>query len=160
MLTDTYEEQRVAGGTQAATRTARIVSGKGAAVWDTRWILMWYGVTLTWVVYGLWVADFTRGASAFIVLFFPFELWGIHQKRDAYPPLTHVIRNRFPQWFALPLIFATVASVCSRWAGLGWRHVGLITIPTAALGWLTDHFIATYHDQDPRPFSGRTTRAA
>ena len=145
---------------QGASRTAKIVSGPGAAVWNTGWILLWFGVTISWVGYGLWTADFTRGATAFVVLFFPFELWGLRKQDDAYPPLTHVIRNRFPKWFAFPLIFATVASVCARWANLGWRHVGLITIPTAALGWLTDHFIATYNDDDPRPFTGGSRRAA
>ena len=66
---------------------------------------------IAWIVYGLWVRDFSRGVTAFVVLFLPQEMYAISKANDAFPPLTHVVRNRFPGWFAFPLIFATVAAV-------------------------------------------------
>src|SRR5438552_618606 len=80
------------------------------------------------------------GASASRVRFVPHGMSAISKENDAFPPLTHVVRNRFPSWFAFPLIFATVAGVSARWAALEWRAVGLITLPVAALGWLIEHF--------------------
>jgi len=118
--------------------------------WNPWWILGWYVTTITWVSYGLWSADFSQGALAFVVLFLPQELYALRRDDDAYPPLTHLIRNRFPSWFAFPLIFATIAAVSARWAGLDWESVGLITLPVAALGWLIEHFLATYAGPDPR----------
>lgn len=100
--------------------------------------------------YGLWARDFSRGVTAFVVLFLPQEMYAISKENDAFPPLTHVVRNRFPSWFAFPLIFATVTAVSARWAAVEWRAVGLITLPVAALGWLIEHFLATYAGPDPR----------
>jgi hypothetical protein len=130
---------------------SRVLSGeRNKAEWNPWWILAWFVTTSWWVGYGLWVRDFSRGATAFCALFFPQELYALRKDNDAFPPLTHVVRNRFPSWFAFPLIFATVAAVCARWAGLEWRPVGLITLPVAALGWLIEHFLATYAGPDPR----------
>lgn len=81
--------------------------------------------SIGWIVYGLWARDFSRGVSAFIVLFLPQGLYVISKENDAFPALTHVVRNRFPSWFAFPLIFATVGAVSARWAALEWRAVGL-----------------------------------
>lgn len=135
----------------ASLSLARAVSGdRNQAKWNPWWILAWYLTSFSWVAYGLWARDFSRGISAFAVLFFPQELYAISKERDAFPPLTHVIRNRFRGWFAFPLIFATVAAVSARWAALEWRAVGLITLPVAALGWLIEHFLATYAGPDPR----------
>jgi hypothetical protein len=106
--------------------------------------------TIGWIAYGLWTRDFSRGVTAFVVLFLPQEMYAISKENDAFPPLTHVVRNRFPGWFAFPLIFATVAAVSARWAALEWRAVGLTTLPVAALGWLIEHFLATYAGPDPR----------
>lgn len=138
----------------------RVVSGVGAEIWNPWWVATWYVVTVTWIVYGLVAADFSRGFSAFVVLFAPFEAFGVWRNDDAFPPLTHVIRNRFPKWFAFPLIFATVAAVSARWGGLDWYATGIITLAVAALGWLTDHFIATYERDDPRPSAPAPRRAA
>jgi hypothetical protein len=130
---------------------SRALSGnRNKAKWNPWWILGWYVTTIGWIVYGLWSRDFSRGVSAFVVLFFPQELYAIRKDNDAFPPLTHVVRNRFESWFAFPLIFATVAAVSARWAALEWRAVGLITLPVAALGWLIEHFLATYAGPDPR----------
>lgn len=118
--------------------------------WNPWWILGWYVTTIGWIAYGLWARDFWRGVPAFVVLFFPQEIYAIRKKDDAFPPLTHVVRNRFPSWLAFLLIFATVAAVSARWAGLEWRAVGLITLPVAALGWIIEHFLATYAGPDPR----------
>ncbi len=106
--------------------------------------------TIGWIICGLWARDFSRGVTAFAVLFLPQEMYAISKDNDAFPPLTHVVRNRFPSWLAFPLIFATVAAVASRWAAVDWRAVGLITLPVAALGWLIEHFLATYAGPDPR----------
>ncbi len=135
----------------APERLARALSGsRHEDDWNPWWVLGWYVTTIGWVAYGLCSADFTRGASAFLVLFVPQEWVALRREDDAYPPLTHVVRNRFPSWFAFPLIFATVAAVGARWAALDWRPVGLITLPVAALGWLIEHFLATYAGPDPR----------
>jgi len=134
-----------------ASPLARAISGKPHAdAWNPWWILGWYVTTIGWIAYGLWSRDFSRGVSAFVVLFLPQELYAISREHDAFPPLTHVVRNRFPSWFAFPLIFATVAAVSARWAALDWRDVGLLTLPVAALGWLIEHFLATYAGPDPR----------
>jgi len=130
---------------------ARALSGaRNKAEWNPWWILGWYVTTIGWIVYGLWAGDFSRGLTAFLVLFVPQETYAIRKADDAFPPLTHVVRNRFPSWFAFPLIFATVAAVSARWAGLEWRLVGLITLPVTELGWLIEHFLATYAGPDPR----------
>lgn len=134
-----------------ASPLARAISGEPHAdAWNPWWILGWYVTTIGWIAYGLWSRDFSRGVSAFVVLFLPQELYAISREHDAFPPLTHVVRNRFPSWFAFPLIFATVAAVSARWAALDWRDVGLLTLPVAALGWLIEHFLATYAGPDPR----------
>ena len=130
---------------------ARAVSGdRNREKWNPWWVLGWYVTTIGWIAYGMWARDFTQGVAAFLVLFLPQEMYAISKDNDAFPPLTHVVRNRFPGWFAFPLIFATVASVSARWADLDWRPVGLITVPVAALGWLIEHFLATYAGPDPR----------
>ena len=134
-----------------ASLSARVLSGdRHGDEWNPWWIFVWYVTTVWWVVYSLWVRDFSRGITAFVVLFFPQELYAISKENDAFPPLTHVVRTRFPSWLAFPLIFATVAAVSARWATLDWREVGLITLPVAALGWLIEHFLATYAGPDPR----------
>jgi hypothetical protein len=140
-----------------------LCGGRNKTEWNPWWILGWYVTTIGWIVYGLWVRDFSRGVTAFVVLFLPQEMYAISKENDAFPPLTHVVRNRFPSWFAFPLIFATVAAVSARWAALEWRPVGLITLPVAALGWLIEHFLATYAGPDPRregPGPARERRAA
>ena len=135
----------------ASVSLAGALSGdRNRAAWNQWWILGWYVTTIGWIAYGLWARDFSRGITAFIVLFLPQELFAIRKQDDAFPPLTHVVRNRFPGWFAFPLIFSTVAAVSARWALLDWREVGLITLPVAALGWLIEHFLATYAGPDPR----------
>jgi hypothetical protein len=135
-----------------------LCGGRNRAEWNPWWILGWYVTTIGWIVYGLWVRDFSRGFTAFVVLFLPQEMYAISKENDAFPPLTHVVRNRFPSWFAFPLIFATVAAVSARWAALEWRPVGLITLPVAALGWLIEHFLATYAGPDPRREGSATAR--
>jgi hypothetical protein len=148
----------------ASMSLARAVSGaRNQAAWNPWWILGWYVTTIGWIAYGLWARDFSQGFTAFVVLFFPQELYAISKGNDAFPPLTHVVRNRFPSWLAFLLIFATVAAVSARWAALDWRPVGLITLPVAALGWLIEHFLATYAGPDPRragPERGGARRAA
>jgi hypothetical protein len=130
---------------------SRVLSGdRNQTEWNPWWILLWYASTIGWVSYSLWAADFSRGFLAFVVLFLPQEMFALRKSDDAFPPLTHVVRNRFSSWFAFPLIFGTVAAVCSRWAALEWRAVGLITLPVAGLGWLIEHFLATYAGPDPR----------
>jgi hypothetical protein len=130
---------------------SRAISGdRNVAKWNTWWILGWYVTATAWIAYGLWARDFSRGIVAFVVLFFPQEIYALRREDDAFPPLTHVVRTRFPSWFAFPLIFATVAAVSARWATLEWRAVGLITLPVAGLGWLIEHFLATYAGPDPR----------
>jgi hypothetical protein len=133
-----------------ASLSGALSGDRNKAEWNPWWILAWYVTAAGWISYGLWTADFSRGVLAFVVLFLPQELYAISKEDDAYPPLTHVVRNRFPSWFAFPLIFATVAAVSARWAALEWRAVGLITVPVAALGWLIEHFLATYAGPDPR----------
>ena len=148
----------------ASVSPARVLSGdRNKAKWNPWWILGWYVTTIGWIVYGLWARDFSRGVIAFVVLFLPQEMYAISKDNDAFPPLTHVVRNRFPGWIAFPVIFATVAAVSARWAALGWRAAGLITLPVAALGWLIEHFLATYAGPDPRregTASGGERRAA
>jgi hypothetical protein len=143
---------------------ARVLSGeRNKAEWNPLWILGWYVTTIGWIGYGLWARDFSRGVTAFLALFLPQELYAISRENDPFPPLTHVVRNRFPSWFAFPLIFGTVAAVSARWAALEWRQVGLITLAVAALGWLIEHFLATYAGPDPRrrgTETGRARRAA
>ena len=144
-----------------AISLAGALSGeRNKAEWNEWWVLGWYATTTGWITYGLWAQDYTRGVLAFLVLFLPQELFALRKDDDAFPPLTHLVRNRFPSWFAFPLIFATVTAVSARWAGLDWQAVGQIVLPVAALGWLIEHFLATYAGPDPRrgdatPESGR-----
>lgn len=136
---------------QAPDPLARALSGeKNKERWNTWWILGWYVTTSAWVAIGLSDPGYGWGVLAFVVLFLPQELFALREEGDQFPPLTHVVRTRFPSWFAFPLIFATVTAVTSRWASLDWEAVGQITVPAAALGWLIEHFLATYAGPDPR----------
>lgn len=115
---------------QALAALARALSGEeNKAQWNTWWILGWYVTTGAWVAIGLSDPGYGWGGLAFAVLFFPQELFALHEEDDQFPPLTHVVRTRFPSWFAFPLISATVTAVTSRWASLNWEAVGQITVP-------------------------------
>jgi hypothetical protein len=75
----------------------------------------------------------------------------ILRREDRYPPLTHTIRHFLPNWFAFPLIYFFFGAIASRALGFGYPrnlHVGGLF---ALLGWLTDHFTATYSAADPFP---------
>jgi hypothetical protein len=83
-----------------ASLPARVLSGdRNEAEWNSLWILGWYVTTIGWI-YGLLAPDYWRGFLAFVVLFLPQEIFAISKENDAFPPLTHVVRNRFPGWFA------------------------------------------------------------
>lgn len=90
----------------ASLSPAVVLSGeRNKAEWNPWWILGWYVTTIGWIVYGFWARDFSRGLTALVVLFLPQELYALSKDNDAFPPLTHVVRNRSPSWFAFPLIY-------------------------------------------------------
>lgn len=125
------------------------------AEWKPWWIWFWYLATAGWVGYGLYSADFTRGGAAFLLLFGVPETIGVWRGGDAYPPLTHVIRNQFPSWVAFPAILAVVGGVGARWANLDWRATFFVALILGAAGWLIEHFLAVYDADDPRPSAVR-----
>jgi hypothetical protein len=140
---------------------ARVLSGRYAEEWSDLWIAAWYVSTGLWVGYGFWARDFSRAFAGFAVFFGPMEYWGVRKANDKYPPLTHVIRRRFPSWLAFPVMFATITALVARSGALEWYPVGLLAFAAASLGWLTEHFIATYSEVErSTSLDQRTRRAA
>lgn len=79
---------------------ARALSGEeNKERWNTWWILGWYVTTGGWVAIGLSDPGYGWGVLAFVVLFFPQELFALREEGDQFPPLTHVVRTRLPSWF-------------------------------------------------------------
>jgi hypothetical protein len=57
---------------------------------------------------------------------------------------------------AFPLIYFSLGSVGAHWMNFG-RPVAIGAL-LGLLGWLTDHFIVTYAQPDPFPYSRRSIR--
>lgn len=119
--------------------------------WNPWWIVMWWTTTITWVTYSIVVRDFTRGASAFVVLFLVPELISIAKSQDNLPPLTHVIRSTFRNVeISMPLITGASGAVIASWTNTTLRLVGFAGMASAALGWLIAHFLNAYAAKSPR----------
>lgn len=119
--------------------------------WNPWWIAMWWATTITWVTYSIVVRDFTRGLSAFIVLFLIPEIISIASKQDGLPPLTHVIRSTFRNVeISMPLITGASGAVIASWTNTTLRLVGFAAMASAALGWLIAHFLNAYEAKSSR----------
>jgi hypothetical protein len=59
--------------------TGAICGHRNKVTWNPWWILAWYVTTIAWIVYGLWARDFSRGATAFVLLFVLQELYAIRK---------------------------------------------------------------------------------
>lgn len=122
--------------------------------WSRWWLVMWALTSTTLLVLAFRIPFWPDWVVATVPLFFFPELFAIRRSRDRFPPLTHTIRHFLPNWFAFPLIYFFFGAIAARALGFGYPrnlHVGGLF---ALLGWLTDHFTATY--REPDPFPGRS----
>lgn len=112
---------------------------------------MWLACSAALLVLAFFIPFWPQWVVATIPLFFLPEVISIRAQDDAYPPLTHTIRHFIPNWLAFPLIYFFFGAIASRALGFDYPrnlHVGGLF---ALLGWLTDHFTATYREPDPFP---------
>ena len=123
--------------------------------WNRLWLLMWFVFSVTLLVLPFYVSFWPWFFAALLLFLFP-EIISISRNDDGFPPLTHTIRHFLPNWVAFPLIYFFLGTVGSHWLNFNrpWR-VGLLF---GLLGWLTDHFSATYAKPDPFPHSVTSTK--
>jgi uncharacterized membrane protein YuzA (DUF378 family) len=104
------------------------------------------------VAYGVVTRDFTRGASAFLVLFLLPEMISLAKANDDLPPLTHVIRNTiYNVQLSLPLITGVCGGVIASWTNTTYRLIGFAALAAGTLGWLIAHFLTVYQVRDLHP---------
>lgn len=101
--------------------------------------------------------------TALVLMFFlPFKIWsiaaavgfgtmegvGLVREKDAFPPLTFLIRRYLPRWLAFAAIYALVGGAGAYWFRISRaeRVAGMF----ALLGWLTAHFDLTYDEELPK----------
>jgi hypothetical protein len=122
--------------------------------WNKLWLLMWFLFTAALLALAFLVPFWPEWLLYSIPLFFIPELIGITRQNDAFPPLTHTIRHFLPNWVAFPLIYFLLGTIGAAW--LEFQRPVHLGGMFALLGWLTDHFAATYARPDPFPgFDGR-----
>ncbi len=119
--------------------------------WNKWWVAMWLLVTPA-VILSAFVLPFLVWIVLALVGFLLPEMVSIGKKDDSLPPLTHTIRHFLPNWLAFPLIYFALGSVGAHW--LQFANPPAIGALMGLLGWLTDHFTATYGKPDPFPYSG------
>jgi hypothetical protein len=114
--------------------------------WNRLWVLMWVYFSVGLLTAVFYVSFWTWLLLALLFFGVP-EAIGIRARGDAFPPLTHVIRHFLPNYVAFPLIYGLFGAIAARWMEFPrpWPLGALL----ALLGWLTDHFQATYFDPDP-----------
>jgi hypothetical protein len=123
--------------------------------WNAAWVLMWL-VTAPALVVSAFFLEFRLWMAAAILGFLVPELLSLVKRKDSLPPLTHTIRHFVPNWLAFPVIYVALGSVGSHW--LDFQRPFAVGALLGLLGWLTDHFIVTYAQPDPFPFSRRAPR--
>jgi hypothetical protein len=105
--------------------------------WARWWIYPWALVAMALV--GLvFVLSFRWWVVAATAGFGTMETLGLVRRDDAYPPLTHVIRDYVPRWLAFPVIYGFTGAAGAEWLGFG-RVIELGAL-FALLGWFTTHF--------------------
>ena len=113
--------------------------------WKPWWIVLWIVVAVGLIALAFFV-PFKQWALATTVGFGLMEAIGLLKKDDAYPPLTHVIREYLKRWMAFPLIYGFTGAAGSVW--LKFPHPVRIGALFALLGWFTSHFDETYDQVD------------
>lgn len=112
---------------------------------------MWAGVSIALLV-AAFVLPFGLWTLCAVVGFGVPEAISLVKRDDGYPPLTHTIRHFLPSWLAFTFIYFMFGSIAATWLGFPRPfHLGALF---GLLGWLTEHFSATYDSPDPFPFSG------
>ena len=115
--------------------------------WSRVWVLMW-ALSSAGLLTAVFFVSFWPTWLVLTLLFFAVpEAVGVHASGDAFPPLTHVIRHFLPNYVAFPLIYGLFGAVAAKW--LGFPRPMPVGALFAVLGWLTDHFQATYLGPDP-----------
>lgn len=119
--------------------------------WNRWWLMMW-GVVAVLLLGAAFFLPFERWAVAAVIGFGIPEAISLIKRDDGYPPLTHTIRHFLPGWLTFILIYSMFGSIAATWLGFPRPfHLGALF---GLLGWLTEHFSATYSKPDPFPFSG------
>jgi signal transduction histidine kinase len=118
--------------------------------WNKLWLAMWGVTSLTLLVSAFFVSFWIWLPAAIIGFLVP-EIVSIVKQNDSLPPLTHTIRHFLPNWAAFPLIYFVLGSIGAHW--LGYTEPLRVGALVGLLGWLTDHFVATYARPDPFPYT-------
>ena len=120
--------------------------------WNRWFVRVWAGVAVTLLVL-LRFLPFWKWFLVAAPSFGTMEGVGLRKMRDAFPPLTHVIRRYVPRWLAFTAIFGIWGATIAYWLSLPRPYV--IGVATALLGWLNDHFDVTYDREAPYEVSHR-----
>lgn len=123
--------------------------------WNRWWLVMWVLVSAALIV-SAFVVSFHQWAAAVVAGFGIPEAISLLKRDDAFPPLTHTIRHFLPSWLAFSFIYFLLGSVGATW--LGFARPFRLGALFALLGWLTEHFSATYAHPDPFPFTREAVR--
>lgn len=119
--------------------------------WNKWWLGMWAIVTVTLLASAFFLS-FQQWALATVVGFGIPEGISLLKRDDSLPPLTHTIRHFLPGWLAFIFIYSMLGTIGATWLGFARPlHLGALF---GLLGWLTEHFSATYNKPDPFPFTG------
>lgn len=105
--------------------------------WARWWIYLWALVAAGLIVM-IFLLPFKWWAFATVLGFGTMETIGLMRRDDAYPPLTHVIRNYVPRWAAFTAIYGYTGAAGGVW--FGFPRPERLGALFALLGWFTTHF--------------------
>jgi hypothetical protein len=122
--------------------------------WNRAWLGMWFVVLIAVPISALFLSFYRWSAVAAIAFGLP-EAISLLSGRDSLPPLTQTIRHFLPGWFAFTYIYFMLGSIGATW--LRFANPFRVGAIVGLLGWLTEHFTATYANPDPMPGPARQT---
>lgn len=116
--------------------------------WSKMWLGIWF-IVLVAVPVSAFFLTFYRWAAVAAIAFGLPEAISLLSGRDSLPPLTQTIRHFLPGWFAFTYIYFMLGSIGATW--LRFANPFRVGAIVGLLGWLTEHFTATYANPDPMP---------
>jgi hypothetical protein len=113
-------------------------------LWKRWWVALWTTNTLA-LMSLIWMLPVEHWMIATTVSFGLMEAIGLLKKKDAYPPLTFVMRRYLPRWLTQTAVWAywgAAVGVLLELPFEAWK----LAVLTGLLGWSQDHFDIVYED--------------